>query len=246
MDRALYIAMTGARESMRAQATLANNLANVSTTGFKAELVASESRNVDGAGQPTRVNTVLRPGGWDASSGPLMQTGRGLDVALHENCWIAVQAPDGSEAFTRAGDLAINAVGQLLTGAGHPVLGDGGPLAIPQSASVAIGSDGTVSVVPLGQGPETQASIGRLRIVSAAPETLERGTDGLMRARRNASPDAAAGNVLTTGALEGSNVNLAEAMVGMIEQARNFELQVKLMRSVEENAAASSSLMKMS
>ncbi len=246
MDRALYVAMTGAIETMRAQTANAHNLANAITTGFKAELAAATPVAVDGAGQPTRVNTQLRSGHWDAAQGPLQTTGRGLDIALRGDAWLAVQAPDGSEAYTRAGDLQLNSVGQLLTGAGHPVLGDGGPLSVPPNASLQLGGDGTVSIVPMGQGPETQATVGRLRVVAAQPDQLERGADGLMRAKAGQVLDPAAGQVLTSGVLEGSNVNLAEAMVNMIELARGFELQVKLMKTAEDNAAASATLMRMS
>lgn len=242
MDRALYVAMSGATQTMRAQAANNNNLANASTVGFRAELAAVTPVAVSGPGLPTRVSAQLQSSGWDASSGALMQTGRDLDVALRENHWLAVQAPDGSEAYTRAGDLRMTAFGQLQNSAGHTVMGEGGPISVPPNSSMMIGSDGTVSVVPLGQGPETQASVGRLRIVTAGPEQLQRGTDGLMRAKPGAMLQLAPGEVLVSGALESSNVNLAEAMANMISLARQFELQVKLMRSVEDNDAAAASL----
>lgn len=247
MDRALYIAMTGAAQTMKAQAVNSHNLANASTVGFKAELAAQQAVNVDGATMQTRVNTRLEGLGFDSSLGSIMQTGNALDVALAPDRWLAVQAPDGSEAYTRAGNLQVGADGLLRNGAGHMVLGDGGPLSIPPNSQIGIGGDGTVTVVPLGQGPEAPATVGRLKVVKAEPSQIERGSDGLMRARQGQDePAPASGQVLASGALEGSNVNLAQSMVNMIELARNFELQVKMMKTAEQNAQASTSLMRMS
>lgn len=246
MDRALYIAMTGATQTLKAQAVNSHNLANASTVGFKAELAAQQAVGVNGATMPTRANTRLEGQGFDASLGSIMQTGNPLDVVLGNDRWLAVQAPDGSEAYTRAGDLQVGADNLLRNAGGHLVLGDGGPMSIPQNTQIGIGGDGTVTVVPLGQGPEAPASIGRLKVLAAEPQQLERGSDGLMRARPGISLAPASGQVLTSGALESSNVNLAEAMVNMIALARNFEMQVKLMRTAEQNDQASTSLMRMS
>lgn len=166
-------------------------------------------------------------------------------MAVQGSGWIAVQAPDGTEAYTRAGELHLDPDGILRTASGHPVLGDGGPVSIPPHASIAIGADGTVSIVPLGQGPETTASVGRIRLVDASPEALERGVDGLFRVRDGgiAEPDAAV--KLVSGSLESSNVNLADALVNMIELSRRFDMQVKAMRSAEENGAASARLLRL-
>ena len=246
MDRALYIAMTGATQTLKAQAVNSHNLANASTVGFKAELAAQQAVAVDGPVMPTRVNARLEGQGFDSSLGNIMQTGNPLDVALGPGRWLAVQAPDGSEAYTRAGNLQVGADGLLRNGAGHLVLGDGGPLSVPPSSQVSIGGDGTVSIVPLGQGPESPAVMGRLKVVVGEAQQLNRGIDGLMRARPGETLNPASGGVLTSGALEGSNVNIAESMVTMIQLARNFELQVKLMRTAEQNAQASTSLMRMS
>lgn len=246
MDRALYIAMTGATQTLKAQAVNSHNLANASTVGFKAELAAQQAIGVDGATMPTRANARLEGLGFDASLGSIMQTGNPLDVVLGHDRWLAVQAPDGTEAYTRAGDLQVGADNLLRNAAGHLVMGDGGPMSVPQNTQIAIGGDGTVTVVPLGQGPEAPATIGRLKVVNAQPQQLERGSDGLMRARPGETLAPASGQVLASGALEGSNVNLAESMVTMIQLARNFEMQVKLMRTAEQNDQASTSLMRMS
>ncbi|MDM4771890.1 flagellar basal body rod protein FlgF [Solimonas sp. SE-A11] len=245
MDRALYVAMTGAKQTLQAQAVNSHNLANASTVGFKAELAAQQAMNVEGGGLPSRVNTLLKGSGWDSTMGAVQQTGRDLDVALDQDRWLAVQAPDGSEAYTRGGELSLDVNGQLRTASGLAVLGDGGPVSIPQSSSLTLGSDGSISIVPLGQGAETTATVGRLRVVEARPEQLERGPDGLFRTKAGQALDAAPGKVMTTGAVETSNVNISEAMVNMIQLARAFEMQAKLMRAAEDNAQAASSLVRM-
>lgn len=246
MDRALYVAMSGATQTMRAQEANNNNIANASTTGFRAEIAALQDAAVTGPGQPTRVAAVAADAGWDSSSGALQSTGNPLDVALRDNAWLAVQAPDGSEAYTRAGDLRVNALGQLANAAGHPVMGDSGMIAVPPNSSISIGGDGTISIVPMGQGPSTQATVARLKIVDAQPSQLQRGVDGLMRAAPNQKLDAASGTVLASGTLESSNVNLPQSMVSMIALARQFEMQVKMMKTVEDNEAAGQKIMQMS
>lgn len=245
MDRALYVAMSGATQTMRAQTANNNNIANASTTGFRAELIALDPVAVQGAGMPTRVNAEATTSGWDSSTGSIQTTGNPLDVALQQDNWLAVQAPDGSTAYTRAGNLRVNALGQMSTASGHAVMGDGGPVSVPPNSSITIGSDGTISMVPLGQGPQTQATVGRLKVVQAAPDQLVRGDDGLMRAKPGVSLQDAPGNVLTSGALESSNVDLASALVNMIQLSRQFEMQVKMMKTVEDNATSASSLVRM-
>lgn len=246
MDRALYVAMTGATQTLQAQAVNSHNLANASTTGFRAELVASLSAPVTGAGHPTRVAALAGGLGWDAREGAIISTGRPLDIALRADAWLAVQAPDGSEAYTRAGDLRVDAAGQLRTGAGHMVMGDGGPLSLPLSTQVTVGEDGTLSVIPAGQAASAPVQVGRLRIVRADAQDLVRAPDGLMRAAERAELSPAAGAALQSGSLESSNVNLAETMVTMIQLARQFELQTRAMKAAEENAAAAATLVRVS
>jgi flagellar basal-body rod protein FlgF len=243
MDRFLYVAMTGASETLRMQASNSHNLANASTTGFREDLAAFTTRDVVGPGFASRAYATSADAGWDSSNGAVISTGRDLDVAINGPGWIAVQGPDGREAYTRAGDLRLNTDGTLVTGAGHPVLGDGGPLVVPEHASLGIATDGTVSIVPIGQGPETTANVGRIKLVAPPREQLAKGPDGLFRLRDGPAAPADAGVKLTPGALESSNVNVAEAMVQMIELARRFDLEVKAMRTAEENGAAASQLL---
>jgi flagellar basal-body rod protein FlgF len=247
MDKYIYVAMTGARESMRAQAINSHNLANASTVGFRAELAAVTTQSAgDGDRSEARAFASITETGWSQAAGPLQSTGRDLDVAVEGDGWIAVQAPDGTEAYTRAGDLRLDATGAVRNGAGHPVLSGGGPLVIPPHASLVIGADGAVSIVPLGQGAETTARVGNIKLVKPDPAQLERGPDGLFRVKGGGDAPADASVRIVSGALEGSNVNVADAMVRMIELSRQFDMHMKTLRTVEDNARNSASLMRIS
>jgi len=243
MDRMLYVAMTGARETLRAQTANNHNLANASTTGFRADLQAFQARHVTGDGYASRVYATVATTGFDDTTGTMMSTGRDLDVAVQGPGYIAVQGPDGREGYTRAGDLRVDPNGQLLTGTGQPVLGEGGPIAVPPYTSIAIGGDGTVSIVPLGQGPETRADIGRIKLVNPAEEQLEKSGDGLLRMKDGTDAEADASTRVASGVLESSNVNVADAMVNMIELQRRFDMQVRAMKTADDNGAASARLL---
>jgi flagellar basal-body rod protein FlgF len=245
MDRMIYVAMSGAKETLRAQASNSHNLANASTTGFRADLTAFMARAVQGPGWESRSYATTSTVGWDALSGAVVASGRDLDVAVNGAGWIAVQDRAGAEAYTRAGDLRIDASGQLRTGAGHVVLGDGGPIVVPPAASLLIGSDGTISIVPAGQSPNTVAAIARIKLVNPADRELARGEDGLFRLPEGREAPADAGVRLATGALESSNVNAATALVNMIELSRRFDLQVRAIRTADENARAAATLLRM-
>ncbi|MBI5042223.1 MAG: flagellar basal-body rod protein FlgF [Gammaproteobacteria bacterium] len=243
MDHMLYIAADGASQIQKAQAVNANNLANVSTTGFKAQFEALRALPVYGPGYASRVHSQSEISGVDQSSGALMATGRSLDIAVNGTGWIAIQAPDGSEAYTRAGDLRVSQTGILETGTGRPVLGDGGPISVPDAQELEVAADGTVSVLPTGQAPATLAVVGRIKLVNIDPGSLEKGEDGLLRRRGGASAEPDANVRIASGVLETSNVNTVEAMTTMIQLARQFEAQVKLMKVAEETDAASAQLM---
>lgn len=245
MDRMLYVAMSGAKQIMLAQAVNNNNLANVSTAGFRADLDAFRSMPVFGPGYPSRVYTMTERPGTDMSAGALTTTGRELDVAVNGQGWITVQAPDGREAYTRAGDLRVSVNGQLETGAGHPVMGNGGPIAVPPFEKIEIGSDGTISILPVGQAPSALAVVDRIKLVNPLQRDMEKGVDGLMRVRGSeAAPDATVS--LAGGVLESSNVNAVEAMVKMIELSRHYETQIKMMRVAQENDVAATQMMRIS
>jgi flagellar basal-body rod protein FlgF len=241
MDRLIYLAMSGAKATMQRQETLANNLANVSTLGFRAELAAFRAVPVEGSGASTRVYSLESTPGYDATPGQVAATGRNLDVVMKGASWLAVQGLDGTEAYTRGGSLDINADGNLVTTSGLTVLGDGGPIQIPPDTQVGIAADGTVSVTDTNGRSN---SVGKLKLVT--PEApLTRGIDGLFRAGDgDLSADPLAR--VQDGALEGSNVSAVETMVAMIAAARQFEAQMKSLSNAEGNDKAASQLLSVS
>jgi len=246
MDRMLYIAMSGAKETLLAQSTNNNNLANASTPGFQADLQQFRSMPVFGDGHPTRVYGLSERPGVDIKHGAIVQTGRDLDVAVNgSGGWIAVQASDGNEAYTRRGDLKVDANGLLTTGNGLPVMGNGGPIAIPPAEKIDIAPDGTISIRPIGQGASELAVIDRIKMVSLPKDQLQKGNDGLVRLADGTTAEADADQQLVTGALESSNVNIVNSMVDMIELSRRFEMQVKMMKTAEETEESSISVMRM-
>ncbi len=233
MDRALYIAMTGAKQVTLQHASVANNLANVNTQGYKAQEDLFRALPVQGDGAKTRAFVVETSPRADFSPGPLQQTGAALDLAVRGEGWLTVQGPDGQEAYTRMGKLQVSPDGQLQTATGLTVMGDGGPIAVPLDQEVSIGGDGTVSTVLPGQAAVSTA--GRLKLVNPPAADLTRGGDGLFRLR-SGNPAPANANVrLVTGALEMSNVNPAKSLVNMIELSRQFDLQMRVIRTVDEN-----------
>ena len=246
MDEMVYLAMTGAKQTEYAQSINANNLANISTTGFRADLHSFSSVPIDAPGVESRVNAVVESYGTDFAQGSVVSTGRDLDVAIQGAGFIAVRAADGTEAYTRAGDLRIGSGGLLETGAGHLVLGNGGPVAIPPATSLLIGADGTVSIQPLGQGPETLAVVDRIKLVDPDPAQLAKGADGLLRLPDEETASSSANVRLTSGALEQSNVNVAKTLVNMIELSRQYEMQINVIRTARDNADAAAQLMRMS
>lgn len=244
MDRSLYVAMNGAKQVQLHQATNTNNLANASTTGFRADFDAFNSLPVIGPGYESRIYNQDERSGIDLSSGSLQQTGRELDIAVSGSGFIEVQAPDGSSAYTRAGDLHTTSAGLLETGAGHPVLGNDGPIALPPYEKLEIGADGTISILPVGQEATTLATIDRIKLVNASSEDLIKGEDGLLRAVPGASFEADASVTVTSGVLESSNVNTVSELLDMIELTRNFEMHIKMMQAIEENDSATTQLLR--
>ena len=243
IDRMLYVAMSGAKETLLAQGNASNNLANASTPGFQADLNQFRSMPVFGDGLPTRVYAMDERPAADMARGSIVQTGRDLDVAVKGDGWLAVQAPDGSEAYTRRGDLYVDENGLLKTGNGLPVMGNGGPIAIPPADKIDIGQDGTIAIVPAGQQVNELAQLDRIKLVNPPSEQMAKGLDGLMRFRDGVA-EADANQRLVSGALESSNVNVVNEMVDMIELARRFEMQVKMMKTAEENARSAASLLR--
>ncbi len=243
MDKAMYIGMNGAKNTMAAQTVHANNLANASTTGFRGNLANAQAKPFEGVGFDTRVYNTIESSPTDFSQGALMETGNELDVAVAGEGFIAVQTPDGGEAYTRAGDFQLSAFGELLTGGGLPVLGNAGPIAIPPNQKIEIGADGTISVREQGQGAESITAFERIKLVNPDVTQMTKGLDGLIRMNDGAFAPPAAEVRLQAGFLESSNVNVVDSMVEMISLTRNYELNIKMIKSVEENSETSARLL---
>lgn len=247
MDKSLYVAMTGARASLQAQSNVSHNLANANTPGFKQVLAHTSPFPITGPGWNSRVDTIYHDAGFSPRAGSVQQTGSTLDMALQSGNWLAVQGADGTESYTRNGSLQLTANGQLVTNDGHAVLDvRGQPVALPPYQSIDIGQDGTVSIIPQGEGPQTLNQVAQIRVVNAPNARLVRGSDGLMRNTTPAQPFAQAeGKALETGVLEGSNVDAADALVQMISLQRQYEMQVKVIKHGDENAQSANSLLRL-
>lgn len=235
MHELLLSITNSAKQTMQAQAINAHNLANAGTEGFKAEIAyySAVAGTSDVASAP------------DLAPGVMRTTGRDLDISISGEGWMAVMAEDGTEAYSRRGDLQVDAFGQLSNGAGQPIMGNNGPIALPPFGSLEIGTDGTISILPLGQTPNTLAVVDRIKLVTLNNNEVQRGVDGLIRLPDGFAVDADASVSVLSGMLEGSNVNIVGEMVKMIDLARRFESEIKLMQSAKENSAALAKIMSM-
>jgi flagellar basal-body rod protein FlgF len=243
MDRGLYVAMTGAKQIMQAQAVNNHNIANINTVGFRADLASFTSQPIYGDGYPTRVNAVASDAGTNLSSGVLQSTGRDLDIAVNGKGYIAVLGSDGTEAYTRAGDLRVGVDGSVTTATGQPVLTESGPLNIPPATSVTVGNDGTVSVLSLGLTPVGISPTDRIKLVNPPENKLQKGTDGLLRMKDGSKVDADPNVTITSGVLESSNVNAAQSLINLIELQRLYEFQVRSMNSTDQNEQIAEQMM---
>jgi flagellar basal-body rod protein FlgF len=243
MDRLIYIAMTGAQQALAQQTVTSHNLANASTTGYKAETTTFRVAPVVGPGLPTRAYAVETTTGADLTPGAIQRTGRDLDVAIGGEGFLAVQGRDGNEAYTRNGSLAVDADGQLQTRGGLLVIGEGGPITIPPDSKLAIGKDGTISATTGGQSAANVTVLGKIKLVNPVKGDLARGADGLFRTKNGADADADPTVTLVAGALEDSNVNSVAAMIDMIAIARQFDMQMKLLQNAEQNAQRATQLL---
>ena len=243
MDRGLYVAMTGAKQIMQAQAVNNHNIANLSTVGFRADDVAFASEPIYGPGYATRVNAVAGDAGIDFSAGVMENTGRSLDIAVNGKGFIAVRGADGTEGYTRAGDLRLTPTGAVTTATGLPVLTDSGPLVIPPATQVSIGNDGTVSVLPQGSAPLAVTQVDRIKLVNPKLSDLQKGADGLLRLKSGTKLKSDDSVTITSGALESSNVNAAQSLISMIELQRLYEFQIKSMNSTDQNEQSAERMM---
>jgi flagellar basal-body rod protein FlgF len=246
MDKMLYVSMTGAQNNTLGLRAHANNLANVSTTGFRRDFEQARSMPLFGETFPARVFAMSERPATDFRPGSLQETGRDMDVAVGGKGWIAVQAPDGSEAYVRTASLNIDALGMLRTGNGLPVMGNAGPIAVPPEQKVEIGQDGTISIRALGEAPNTLAEVDRIKLVNPDPKQMEKGTDGMIRVKGQPQVEPDATVTLTSGFLESSNVNAVEEMTSILALSRQFELSVKMMRTAEDNASSMARVLQLS
>ncbi|MDN7139155.1 flagellar basal body rod protein FlgF [Pseudomonas sp. JQ170] len=238
MDKMLYVAMTGASQNALAQKAHANNLANISTSGFQRDLEQARSMPVFGDSFPARAYAMTERPATDFTPGSLLETGRDLDVAVGGDGWIAVQAPDGSEAYVRTASMNIDALGVLRAGNGMPVMGNGGPIAVPPEQKIEVGEDGTISIRALGEGPQVMAEVDRIKMVNPDLKTMTKGLDGLIHTTTGQPAVADANVKLVSGFLENSNVNAVEEMTSVLALSRQFELHIKMMTTAKEGDEA--------
>lgn len=243
MDKLIYTAMTGASHVLQQQAAVSENLANASTPGFRATLNTFRAVPLIGEGMPTRTFVVDSTSGADFTPAAFQPTGRELDVAINGAGWIAVQGPDGREAYTRNGSFQVTSGGVLQTRTGLTVTGDTGPITIPPDTEVTFAKDGTISTVPTGSQATSVVILGRLKLVNPPEAQLERGGDGLFRLKDGSAAPSDAKVEVVPGSLEGSNVNTVEALVNMISLARKFDMQMKMLQSADNNAQRASQIM---
>lgn len=245
MDRALYIAMSGAKQNTLGQSAHANNLANVNTTGFRSDYTQSRAMGVFGEHFPTRAYAMTERPASDFHQGPLIETGRRMDVTIEGAGWFAVVGPNGEEAYTRAGDLSVDPTGRLLNGNGLQLIGDGGPVVLPEFEKIEVSRAGIVSVQPLGEAPAAVAEPVQLKLVNPDAAQLEKGEDGLFRFRDPAVQDAPADPNITlvNGFIEGSNVNAVKELTDLIALNRQYEMQVKMMKKADENASSATQIL---
>lgn len=246
MDKLLYIAMSGAKQNLVSQGTRANNLANVSTTAFHADFEQARSMPVFGPYHPSRAYALSERPGTDFNHGTLIDTGRELDVAIKGEGWFAVQAKDGEEAYSRNGELHIDATGVLRNNSGYAVLGEGGPVTIPPAEKIEIAQDGTITIRGQGQGPEALIQVNRIKLVNPDLTLLEKGLDGLFRRRDGLLQQPAAEVRVVSGFVEASNVNPVHELTSYLSLARQYEMQVKMMKTADENAEALRGLLQVS
>ena len=246
MDKGLYILMSGAKETMLSQARVANNLANAKTTGFRADLQNYRAMQAVGPGFETRVFTQSERPGYNFNEGSLISTGNPLDIAIRGDGFIAIQRPDGSEAYTRAGDLQIDTNGFLMTSSGHQVIGNGGPIVIPPVERMSITADGTISILPLGAPETALENLDRIKLVRPDYAEVRKGTDGLFEGLDGQTYPADASVTLVTETIEGSNVNAINELTDMIALSRQFEMKIKFMDTFKTLGERADSLMRVS
>lgn len=243
MDRLIYSSLSAMKAAMARQATTANNLANVNTAGFRAEMTSSQALWMKGDGFDARAPTSEEVVSADMTEGTVVESGRSLDVAVQGTAMLAVQSKEGDESYTRRGDLKVSDSGLLTTGDGLPVLGDGGPITLPPADKVIIAGDGTISIIPQGGDASQPQQIDRLKLVQSNGVGIAKGLDGLFRVRDGGTLPADPDAKVRQGALEGSNVNASGTLIDMIEASRDWDMQVKMLSTAQDLDKSTTQLM---
>ena len=246
MDKYLYVAMTGASQNALAQKAHANNLANISTNGFQRDLEQARSMPVFGDSFPARAFALTERPGTDFSPGAMIETGRDLDVAVSGDGWMAVQNPDGGESYVRSASMNVDALGVLRAGNGMPIMGNGGPIAVPPQQNIEVGADGTISIRAMGEGPRVMAEVDRIKLVQPDLKNMTKGLDGTIHTKDGQPAQADANVKLTSGFLQASNVNAVEEMTAVLALSKQFELHIKMMNSAKEDDQAMTRVLAMS
>jgi len=246
VDKYLYVAMTGASQNALAQKAHANNLANISTSGFQKDLEQARSMPVFGDSFPARAFALSERPATDFTPGSLVQTGRDLDVAVQGSGWLAVQNPDGGESYVRTGSLVVDALGVLRAGNGMPVIGNGGPIAVPPEQQIEVGEDGTISIRAMGEGPRVMAEVDRIKLVNPDIKNMTKGLDGSIHTKDGAPAQADAGVKLVSGFLGSSNVDAADEMPQVVAVAKQFETQDQIETSAKEDDQAMARVLQIS
>jgi len=246
VDRLIYSSLAAMRGAMARQATIANNLANVNTVGFRGEFTSAEAEWLKGSGLNGRATVSQDVTGANMTPGAVQSTGRDLDVALNGDALLTVQAADGSEAYTRRGDLQLSDSGLLTTGDGMPLLGASGPITLPPADSVSIGKDGQIWIVPQGGDPKSPQAVDTLKLVSAQGSTIKKGLDGLFHVDGGGALPSDPDATLTSKSIEGSNVNASATLVDMIDASRSWEAQIKMLTTAQDMDKSASALMQIS
>jgi len=245
MDRLIYTAVSGMADSMIRQGALASNLANAQTIGFRAETFDSTPvalTSPTSLGARTMVTTGVL--GADMSAGSIVETGRTLDIAMQGEVMLAVQVADGSEAYTRRGDLSVSPSGALVNGDGRPVIGSGGPITVPPGAEISIGPDGSVLMADPAMPDQPPQVVDRVKLANWQGSQIVKGTDGLFRVRDGGVLPADEEARVQVGALEQSNVDITRILVEMVQAQRLFDMRTKLVATAKELDEGGASLMR--
>jgi flagellar basal-body rod protein FlgF len=247
MDQLIYTSLSAMRALMQKQAMTANNLANVNTVGFRGDMTNAQAVYLpSNGGISARAQTADSKDSANMDAGANVSTGRDLDVALDGDALLGVQATDGTEAYTRRGDLKVADSGLLTTGDGLPVMGDKGPITLPPADSVRIDRTGVIFIVPVGGDPNQPQQVDHLKLVSAAGSKIEKSDDGLFHVANGGALPSDPNARVTTGALEGSNVSVTRTLTDMIDASRAWETQVKMLAGAKEMDTSTAQLMDMS